>query len=363
MADQDLDRNEAATPYKLDKAREKGSVAKSVDVNATAILCVATIAVLAWGEGAAWRFAHLSAGLLDGAGLRLETAHDAMHLLSRTLSAGFAVLAPLLMAVLLVAVLANVAQSGFVFSAEPLKPDFTRINPATGFKRIFSLRSIYETGKGILKLALLGGVAWVVVRDTAPRMLALSHVDPGRYPAALTTLVGGLLVKLMLMLLIIAAVDFGFSRRHFARQMRMSRRDIKDEHKNREGDPRIRARIRELRARLLKRSQALRELPGADVLITNPTRVAVALRYEHGVSAAPRVVARGAGSLAAKMRDVAFRHRVPIVPSPMLARALYRETGEGGYVPERWYGQVAKILVWINAAKRQRHATQRGTTP
>jgi flagellar biosynthetic protein FlhB len=363
MADQDLDRNEAATPYKLEKARERGSVAKSVDVNGVAVLCVATLALLGWGEMAAWRFAHLSAGLLQGAGGRLDNADDASRLLSRAFSAGLGTLAPLLLAIVIVAMLANVAQSGFVFSAEPLKPDFTRINPATGFKRIVSLRSLYETVKNLIKLALLGGVTWAVVSAMIPRMLALAHVDAHRVPHILTTLMGGLLIKLMLVLVVIAAIDAVFSRRQFARQMRMSRRDVKDEAKHREGDPRIRARIRELRAKLLKRSRTLRELPGADVLITNPTRVAVALRYEHGVSPAPRVVARGAGSLAAKMRDVAFRHQVPIVPSPILARALYRETEDGGYVPERWYGQVAKILVWINAAKRQRQGGRSRNAP
>jgi len=361
MAEQDMDRNEAATPYKLDKARERGSVSKSIDVNGVAVLGVATLAVMALGEETAWRFAHLAADLLRSLDTRLETADDAARLLARTFSAGVSVLAPLLLAVVVVAILANLAQSGFVFSVEPLKPDFNRINPATGFKRIVSLRSLYETLKSLLKLALVGSVAWAGVRAAVPRLLALAHVDATRFPGALTALVGALLIKLMIVLMVIALIDFVFSRRQFARQMRMSRRDIKDEVKHREGDPRIRSRIRELRAKLLKRSQALRELPTADVLITNPTRVAVALRYEHGVSPAPRVVARGAGGLAAKMRDVAFRHQVPIVASPILARALYRDTEDGGYVPERWYGQVAKILVWINAARRQRRAAHAGS--
>ncbi len=356
MADQDLDRNEAATPYKLEKAREKGSVAKSVDVNAVAMLGVATLALMAMGEQTAWRFSQLSADLLRSAGARLDSVDDAARLLARAFSGGLSALAPLLLALVATALLANIAQSGFVLSVDPIKPDFNRINPATGFKRIVSLRSLYETGKSLLKLALVGSVAWAAVRAAVPRLLAFARVDVSRFPHAFATLVGALLVKLMIVLLVIALIDHVFTRRQFARQMRMSRRDIKDEHKHREGDPRIRQRIRELRAKLLKRSQSLRDIPKADVLITNPTRVAVALRYEHGVSAAPRVIARGAGGLAAKMRDVAFRHQVPIVPSPVLARALYRETEDGGYVPERWYGQVAKILVWINAAKRQRQA-------
>ena len=356
MADQDLDRNESATPYKLEKARERGSVAKSMDVNGVAVLAVATLTLMALGEQTVWRFSRLAADMLGSAGARLDSVDDAGRLLRRALVEGVSAIAPLLLALVVAAVLANVAQSGFVLSVEPIKPDFNRINPTTGFKRIVSLRSLYETGRSVLKLALIGSVAWAAVHAALPRLLAFAHVDASRFPHAFIELLGTLLLKLMVVLLLIAGIDLVFARRQFARHMRMSRRDIKDEHRHREGDPRIRQRIRQLRAQLLKRSQALRELPGADVLITNPTRVAVALRYEHGVSPAPCVIARGAGSLAAKMRDVAFRHQVPIVPSPVLARALYRETDDGGYVPERWYGQVAKILVWINAAKRQRHA-------
>jgi len=160
-------------------------------------------------------------------------------------------------------------------------------------------------------------------------------VQPAAYPHVLSALIGRLLIKLLIVLVVIAAIDWLFAQRQFARQMRMSRRDIKDEHKHREGDPRIRARIRELRMKLLKRSQSMREVPDADVLITNPTRVAVALRYEHGVSPAPRVVAKGVGATAQKMRDIAFRHSVPIVQSPPLARALYRHCDDDDYVPER----------------------------
>ena len=352
MAEQDLDRNEAATPYKLQKARERGSVAKSMDVNAVAVLAVATLGCFAWADSAVQRFAHVCARLLHAAGEDIGTPDRAMHLLSGALGAGLEAIAPLLLAITCAAVLANVAQAGVAFSFEPLKPDFARINPAQGWKRIVSMRSLFETIKGLLKLALLGGVLALALPALAPRLLGLIDVPPSAYPRVLLDLTGHLLVKLLLVLLVIAAIDRLFVVRQFARQMRMSRREIKDEHKHREGDPRIRARIRELRLKLLKRAQAMREVPGADVLVTNPTRVAVALRYDHGVSPAPRVVAKGAGGMAARMRDVAFRHGVPIVQSAPLARALYREVDDGGYVPERWYAQVARILVWLQAQRR-----------
>ncbi len=354
MAEQDLDRNEAATPYKLEKARERGSVARSVDANAVAVLAVATIACFAWADAAAQRFAHVAAALLATAGTDVGTVDRAVRVLGHVLSSGLEVIAPLLFAVVCVAVLANVAQVGLALSFEPLKPDFTRINPAQGLKRILSLRSLYEAGKGVVKLLLLGTVVYFAFVALLPEFTAMVDVRPGAYTHLLFGMIGRLMIKLLVVLVVIAAIDRLFAQRQFAQQMRMSRREIKDEHKHREGDPRIRARIRELRVQMLKRAQAMREVPRADVLITNPTRVAVALRYEHGVSPAPRVVAKGAGAMARKMRDVAFRHGVAIVQSPVLARALYRQAEDGGYVPEKWYAEVARILVWLQASRRAR---------
>jgi flagellar biosynthetic protein FlhB len=141
--------------------------------------------------------------------------------------------------------------------------------------------------------------------------------------------------------------------------MRMSKRDIKDEHKNREGDPRVRARIRELRKEMLKRSQSMRRMASADVLVTNPTRLAIALRYEHGSAAAPKVVAKGAGDLAARMRALAGRKNIPIVQNKPLARTLFREVDYDGYVPEKLYPQLAKIMVWVYAMREARRQSGR----
>jgi flagellar biosynthetic protein FlhB len=135
---------------------------------------------------------------------------------------------------------------------------------------------------------------------------------------------------------------------------------VRDEAKNRDGDPRIRAKLRELRKEMLKRSKALRRLPGADVLITNPTHLAVALSYEHGKAGAPQVVAKGAGDIARKMREVASRHHIPIVQNRPLARALFREVDYDGYVPEKWYPQIARIMVWVYAMRETRRNGMRG---
>jgi len=352
MAEQDLDRNEAATPFKLARARERGSVAKSPDVNAFAILALTTLACFAWLPQAALQLASLIRQLLGGAGADLGDWATATGLLASAIAAVLQLLGPLFLGIVCVAILANLAQSGPVFSAEPITPDFTRLNPAQGFKKLFSLRVVYDAIKSVLKLALLGAVFAGAMAALLPGAAGLGQVESHAYLPLLFGLVGALLAKLLAVLLVLVGVDWIYVRREYAKRMRMSRREIKDEYKQREGDPRIRQRIRELRVQMLKRSQAMRRLPSADVLITNPTRVAIAISYEHGVSPAPTVVAKGAGALARKMRDAAYRHRIPIVQSPPLARALYREADDGAYVPEQWYPQVAKILVWVLAARR-----------
>lgn len=360
MAEQDLDRNEAATPFKLEKARQRGSIAKSADANAVAVLAVAAAAAFAWAYRATQQFAHLASGIWHRAGTDLSDPSKATALLGHAFVAGLEVIAPLALAIGCAAVLVNIAQARPVFTFEPLSPDFTRLNPAQGFKKLFALRSVYEALKSVAKLVILGSVLAGALLALAPSVSALANVQAQAYLPLFYDMAGRVLTKLLLVLLLFALVDFAYTQRHYARQMRMSRREIKDEFKQREGDPRIRSRIRELRLKLLKRTQALRELPKADVLITNPTRVAVAIRYEHGAWPAPKIVAKGAGGLAKKMRDVAFRHQVPIVQSVALARALYLRADENDYVPEQWYPQVARILIWVQAAKRARAAHREG---
>lgn len=356
MADQDADRSEHATQHKLNEARGKGSVARSSDVNAMAIMAALVIAVYGSGWDALRQTLRMQQQMLAGAG-RLNWNADAMAAWIAQLLVGMLhILAPLFLTVAVVAVLVNLAQTGPIFSFHPLVPDLSRINPATGFKRLFSLRILYESAKSVVKLVVLSAVVYHLLRDTVPGLMGLSAMAPALYAKALIGLVGGLLVKLVATLLVIALVDLGYTRYDFAKRMRMSKRDIKDESKNREGDPRIRSRIRQLRQETLKRSKAMRQVPSSDVLITNPTHLAVALRYQHGKSGAPQVVAKGAGELARTMRELAARHQIPIVQNKLLARALFREVDYDGYVPEKLYPQVARIMVWVYSMRNLRES-------
>ena len=354
MADQDFDLSESATPYKLEEARKKGTVAKSSEFTAMTVLAAMVATLFATGWDSFKESVRLQLTTLSQVGRLNWNTNGVSELIGHLAMGMLHVLAPLFMAVVIAAIVANLFQTGPIFSAEPLSPDFNRISPATGFKRIFSMRTIYESFKSFVKLTVLGAVTYFAIKGLIPGLVGLSALDPKEYGQILLGLIGGLLVKLLFVMLVIALIDFSYTKWEFAKRMRMSRRDVRDESKQREGDPRIRARIREIRKEMLRRSKAMKKIPTADVLITNPTHIAVALTYKRGESTAPKLVAKGAGDLAKKMREVATRHNIPIVQNKTLARVLFREVDYDGFVPEKLYPQLAKIMVWVHTIRQMR---------
>lgn len=358
MSEQDLDKNEAATPHKLAKAREKGQVAKSSDVVSACVFTMAIAYLALQGEALMRsqfqfdRALFIQAARVDAAGATL------LPLLSWALNSLVVHLAPLFAVLMLAAVVGNAAQTGFVLSLDPVKPDWERISPVTGFKRVLSLRTLFDAARACLKLLLLAIAVWVALRALLPHFYVLSGLSPRAYTLTLMDDIVSLGFRMALILVLVALLDLLFTRREFARKMRMSVREQKDETKTRDGDPRIRARLRQLRFDMLKKSATLRKTRDADVVITNPTHIAIALKYRHGEMAAPLLLAKGAGQLAQSMRGIAARHQIPVIQNPPLARRLMRETAVDQSVPEHLYADVAKIIVWV-LAMRERHRALR----
>lgn len=355
--EQDLDRNERATPFKLEEARKQGQVARSTEAASFAILSVAMLGAYTLLSPAVQGMGRL---LSRGLSLGSEALHDAAStakVLGGMLHEAQLILAPLLFAVTVAAIACGVLQAGgLVFSTAPVKPDLTRLNPMQGFKRLLSMRLVYEAAKSSLKLAALAATSIVVLKSLAAAALQLSGHSPNALLVRLQDASSSVTTKLCAVLLFFVVADIVYTRWDFARNLRMSKREVTDEHKNREGDPRVRHRQRELRLQYLKAARAVRKVPQAQVVITNPTHVAVALRYEHGVTPAPLVLAKGAGVLATRIRQAATQAGVPIVHSPRLARALYKEVAHDGYVPEHWYPPVARILVWLRSFQQARNS-------
>lgn len=359
MSEQDSDRSEAATPYKLEEARRKGTVAKSTELATAGVLCVLVAFVFAYGAGFVDRLKSLARISFAIDHRITETVEGISHLMQTQLGLAIDILSPALGAIVVVVVFAQLIQTGPILSTDPAKPNWARLNPAEGLKRLFSVRILFEFGKTTLKLACILILTFNFVHDALPKLASLSELGVNQLVHSLCGIAGDLLLSIAAAALGIAICDFCFVKWEFSRRMRMSKRDIRDEVKNREGDPRIKSRLRQLRTEMFKRVSSLKKVPGSSVLITNPTRLAIAVGYEQGVDQAPRVVAKGAGALAALMREIARRHRVPVLQDKSLARSLFREVDFEQEIPERHYARMARILAW---AFKLKAASTRGAS-
>ena len=351
-ASTELDRNERATGHKLRKARERGAVARSAEVVFLGVLLAASACVHGLGDRLLRGLGTALARGLGAAGRTEIGSAAALHELGRGLQAGAALATPLLFAVWVAAVGAALVQVRGIFSSHPLRPDFSRLSPAQGLARMLSLRSLHEAPRAVLKLA---AVAVAVALWGRERLGELRHAALLPAPALArqgVATVGSLLTTLVAVLALVALLDYAAQRWQFMRQMRMSRREIRDEHKEREGDPHIRQRLRELRVEWLRRVRSLARVRSADVVLVNPTHVAVALEYRHGEMPAPAITVRGAGELARRIRQEARRRGVPVVEHAPLARALFATDDRERYVPEACFAEVARILRWVYAARR-----------
>lgn len=349
MAEQDQDKSEQATPFKLREAKRRGQVAKSLDFNSFAMIGSALVVFYVWGQQAVSDGLQLERALFGYP----NSAHDEAFALLPWLKAVFIeagiLVAPFFVMVVVVAVLSNMVQTGPIFSAFPLKPDPQRINPVAGFKRVFSLRMLFEGVKSIIKLALFGAVSYAMLLAILPSLMQLADIDPKLHAGLLMDKTVALLFKLVLVIMIVALLDLAYTRWDFNKKMRMSRREMKEEVKRREGDPQVRAKIRELQREAAKRSRSVGRVPEADVLITNPTHLAVALKYERGGSSAPRLIAKGAGEVALGMRALAARHGVTVVEEKPLARRLFAEVGLDEPIPESLFEPVARVYARLLA--------------
>lgn len=351
MSDGDLDKSDPASPYKLEKAREKGSVAKSQDLSFLVVLFGLTCVVFGMGDALAKDLSRvLHAALMQVSTSSLD-ASTVVGMVGQLVIGIGVVLAPPLAVVMVLAVAAGIWQVGFTVSTEPLKPDFNRINPATGFKKLFSMRSVYDLGRSSIKILVVVLLILAAGGSVLREVVVLPLREPSGILAYLIHKTGVILAVLTAVLALLAMIDMAYARWEFLKQMRMSKREIKDEHKQREGDPRIKSRLRELRMEWLKKGMAMRRVKDADVLVTNPTHYAVAIAYKRETMFAPKILAKGSGDMALRMRQLANQHRVLIVENPPLARSLYQLAEPNDYLPEQHYSEVAKILVWVFAAR------------
>ena len=354
MAEEEQSKSEQASQFKLEQAKKKGSVAKSVDINSFGILFTLLLVLALFGQTMLQKQLALSRYVFSNAADFVFAPASLMKWCLQLFVHSLLAFAPLFLLIVVVAVLINFCQTGPMLSTFPLKPDFKKINPAEGFKRLFSVRLLFESFKSVLKVSVLIFILYWVIKGLVLRLLGLGQADMAIYPTEILAQTIRVLAWCVAILLPIFLLDLIFVRRDFSKKMMMSRREVKDEYKQREGDPRIRAKIRELQKEARNRSQSLRKVKDADVLITNPTHLAIALKYDRAQMAAPMITAKGAGHLAKLMRMMAVKHHVPIVENRSLARLLFQKGKLDTAVPEKTYALVARLLVWVYTQREQR---------
>jgi flagellar biosynthesis protein FlhB len=344
--DSDLEKTEPASPRRLEQAREEGDVPRSRELATCTVLLAAGLGFWFSGEQLIRR---LNSMLTAGLTLEREQAFDFSLLLTRIIPGLIDVLiglAPLAGILLLVAVGSPLLIGGWLFSTKALMPNFARLNPISGIGNMFSTRSLVELVKAILKATLIGVIAWIVISGQTEEMLALSAEPLHTGWAHLGSMLLTGFIAIVFGLVIIALIDAPYQMWHYANKLKMTREEVRQESKESDGDPMVKARIRQLQREMAKR-RMMAEIPTADVVVTNPTHYAVALKYTEGKMRAPVVVAKGADEVAAKIREIAAEHKVAMLEAPPLARALYRHAELGDEIPATLYTAVAEVLAYV----------------
>jgi len=344
--DSDMERTEPATGKRIERAREQGDVPRSRELATTLMLLV--------GGSCVWLFSGPVVTSLDRilvATLTFERAaafdpallFDMLtsHMLDVAIS-----MIPLAFLMTLAAMAAPLMLGGWLFNTSSLAPKFSKLNPISGFANMFSVNSLVELGKAVLKTALVGTVAWLAIRGQMDAVMGLGVESLKTAGAHSAQLLWISFITMVSALILIAALDVPYQIWNYGRKLRMTREEVKQEHKESEGDPHIKGKIRAMQ-RAMARRRMMAEVPTADVVVTNPTHFAVALKYTEGKMGAPKVVAKGADDVAAKIRELAREHKVPLLEAPPLARALHAHTEIGDEIPEALYTAVAEVLAYV----------------
>ena len=349
------ERTERATGKRRMEARKRGQVALSREVPSALVLITLLGVFYFAGTRVLADLMRLFSGFFGQLHTaRLRTISDAGALAADLFQSCFFLLAPMILPLLIAGLAGNILQIGFEIHADPIAPKLSKLNPLAGLKRIFSVRGLVELIKSVVKIVFIGAIAWSVVSGYLAEFPILVRRDIADIWEFTHTAAFQIIFYVCLAMIALAALDFAYQRWQHEQSLKMTKQEVKDERKQTEGDPQIKARIRSLQ-RQAAYHRMIAEIPKADVVITNPTHLAIALRFDPSAMAAPQVVAKGADHVAARIRDIAHEHGVPLVENPPLAQALYKVAEPGDSIPVDLYRAVAEVLAYVYRLKG-RHA-------
>ncbi len=347
MAENNFEKTEAPTPRRKQEARSDGNVARSTDLTAAVMLLAAVVALNFLGTRMIQALGHTTRTLLNSEHLpnptRVEGIGESVYYSAYMFAIA---LGPVVLAIAAIGLLASLGQVGFLLTLKPLEPNFGKLSPLKGVANLFSMRAAMRLIMSVLKVILIAGVAiWFVIKDM-PRILHIAEMTAPQAFAASGTVVYGLALKLAILLLVMAIIDYAFQRWQHEQDLMMSKQDVKEEMKRMEGDPMVKQRRTRV-ARQLAMQRIAQAVPKADVIVTNPTHFSIALQYDTDTMRAPKVIAKGADFMAMRIRQIALTHGIPLVERKPLAQALYRGVEIGEEVPPEHYAAVAEILAYV----------------
>lgn len=341
------DKTEKATPKKRQDLRKKGQVMQSKELPANLLLLITFVSARMFGN---FIYRELSSVyrmfLTETSAYNLEEIPETMSLVTFIVIEIIKISAPFFVIAVLVGALGSYVQVGFIFTLEPLKPKFSNLNPINGIKRIFSFRSLFEFLKSILKVIIVAWVAWSSIKGEFNNMMKLMDLDTGPLALYIINTTLDICIKIGFALLAVSAADYFFQWRRYEKDIRMTMQEIKEEYKQLEGNPEIKSKIKQ-KQREISMRRMLSEVPKADVVITNPTHYAVAIKYEPEKMPAPYVIAKGADYMAKRIKEVAKENKVHIMENKPLAQTLYKTVDIGQSIPPELYKAVAEILAFV----------------
>jgi flagellar biosynthesis protein FlhB len=350
MAGGNDNKTEKPTARRLQKAREKGQIARSKEIPSAAVLFGSLLILFYFGKTIVQTLELEMCNLLR-VQIPSELTMAYLSSLFRSVALRVSVIiVPVMLAMVVLSIGSNVLQGGFLVSSQALKFKFNQLNPASGIKRLFSKNSLMQLAKSLVMVIVVSIISYQVVCKYIPIYPRLVLMDANQLLYWTATISYEIFIRVAVLLVILAIADYCFQRYQFHEQLKMSKQEVKDEHKDMEGDPMIKGRIRRMQ-REMARKRMMSDVPTADVIITNPTHYSVALSYKMNSMEAPKVVAKGVGFLAFKIRELAQQHGIPLVENRPLAQTLYKTVEIGQYIPANLFKAVAEILAYVYKAK------------
>jgi len=345
------EKTEKATSKKRAEARNKGQVASSREVSSAVVLLTALSVFYFAGSRMFWNLSEVITRVFQDIGtMRFNTIDDASVFSLEVLNRLLTILIPFLLPLAIMGLAANILQVGFKFSTEAISPKFNKLNPISGMKRFVSLKSMVELAKSILKILFIGTIAYLLVKSDMKAFPLLVDQEVGQVLVFIARVSLKICFFVCLALIILAILDFFYQRWQHEEDLKMTKQEVKDEQKQTTGDPQVKSRIRSMQLEMARR-RMMEAVPEADVVITNPTHFAIALKFNAEEMIAPRVLAKGAGHVAQRIKEIATAHQIPLVEDKPLAQVLYKMVELGDYIPAELYRAVAEVLAYVYRLK------------